>query len=221
MVRCLWITSSVEFGHRSVGDHASVIDHEERVSEPARHLDVLFGQKQRDAELAIERKQGLADLVDDVRLDAFGRLVEQQHFRIDGERAGDRELLFLSAGQETGPAVEIDLQIGEHLEADLGYLRTTVVAREGPQQNVFANGELRKNSAPLRNVADPELGPEIGLRDELMFCPSMAISPTERSVSPMIVRIRVVLPTPLRPSTQRHLPSSIPNEKSFRIGVLP
>ena len=120
---------------------------------------------------AIERKQGLADLVDDIRLDAFGRLVEQKNLRIDGKRTGDRELLLLSAGQETCPAVEIGLQVGEHLEADLGDLRATVVARESPQQNVFADGEFRKNSAPLRNVAEPELGPEIGGRriDVLAF----------------------------------------------------
>src|SRR5882724_2702757 len=151
-----------EFGHRSVCDHASVIDHEERVSEPSGHPDVLFGQEKRDAELAIEGKQGLADLVHDIRLDAFGRLVEQENLRIDGKRTGDRELLFLSAGQETCPAVETKLQIGEHLEADLGYLRATVVARESPQENVFPDGEFRKNSPPLRNVANPKLCPEIG-----------------------------------------------------------
>src|ERR1700733_7393360 len=31
-------------------DHPSVIDHQEGVAEPACHLDVLFGQKQRDAD---------------------------------------------------------------------------------------------------------------------------------------------------------------------------
>ena len=39
------------------------------------------------------------DVLDDRRLDAFGRLVEQQHLRIGRQRARDGELLLLAAGE--------------------------------------------------------------------------------------------------------------------------
>ena len=58
------------------------------------------------SQTTMQRLRMLADLVqqprdvlDDRGLDAFGRLVEQQHLRIAGERARDRELLLLAARQ--------------------------------------------------------------------------------------------------------------------------
>ena len=44
------------------------------------------------------------DILDDRRLDAFGRLVEQQDLRIARERARDRELLLLAAGKISAAA---------------------------------------------------------------------------------------------------------------------
>src|ERR1700692_1285006 len=95
------------------GNDPSVIDHQKSVAEPARHLDVLFGQQQRDAEFLVQSQQRVADLMDDVWLDAFGRLIQQQHFGIYRERSGDRELLLLPARQEASAPVEIGLQIRE------------------------------------------------------------------------------------------------------------
>jgi hypothetical protein len=40
-----------------------------------------------------------ADLLDDVGLDALGRLVEQQQFGLGDHRAGDAQLLLLAARQ--------------------------------------------------------------------------------------------------------------------------
>ena len=42
-----------------------------------------------------------------------------------------------------------------------------------------------------------------------------------RVVSPMMVRISVVLPTPFRPSTATQWPSVTPRLTFWRIGVLP
>src|ERR1700721_605333 len=65
----------IEVFNRSGCDHPSVIDHQKGVAEPACHLDVLFGQKQRDAEFLVQRPQRVADLMHDVGLDAFGRFI--------------------------------------------------------------------------------------------------------------------------------------------------
>ena len=48
------------------------------------------------AKRLIEAEDRLLDQFDDVRLDSLGRLVEQQHAGIGGERAGDCELLLLA-----------------------------------------------------------------------------------------------------------------------------
>ncbi len=49
----------------------------------------------------------LGEVLDDRRLDAFGRLVEQQHLGVAGQRARDGELLLLAAGQvAAAPFVE-------------------------------------------------------------------------------------------------------------------
>ena len=51
-----------------------------------------------------------------LRLDAFGRLVEDQQLRPGGERARDRELLLLAAGEVAAAAVDHLLQHREQLE---------------------------------------------------------------------------------------------------------
>src|SRR5690606_41650215 len=57
----------------------------------------------------LDALQGARHLLDDRRLDALGRLVEQQHLRLGGERARDRELLLLAAG-EVAAAAALHLQ---------------------------------------------------------------------------------------------------------------
>ena len=78
-----------------------------RCAGAAGKLDVLFDEDDRQAALAVEAQDDLLDLLDDRWLDAFGRLIEQQHFRLGGERARDGELLLLAAGQDAAGSVEI------------------------------------------------------------------------------------------------------------------
>ena len=59
---------------------------------------------------AAQELNGLADLVDDVRLNAFGRLVEDEHLRLGEQRAADGELLLLAAGEHAAFAREKFLQ---------------------------------------------------------------------------------------------------------------
>src|SRR5882672_8438905 len=107
-------------------DDPSVIDHQKSVAEPTRHLDMLFRQQKRDAELLVQRQQRVANLMDDIRLDTLGWFIEQQHLGTDGERACDRELLLLPAGQQAGAPVQVGFQVGEQPKADFGDVRNAV-----------------------------------------------------------------------------------------------
>ena len=58
--------------------------------------------------------------LDDRRLYALGRLIEDQQLRVGGQRAADRELLLLTARQVTAAALQHLLQHGEQIEDLLG-----------------------------------------------------------------------------------------------------
>ena len=66
-------------------------------------LRALLDQQHRDAALA-DLRERREDDVDDLRREAERRLVEQQDIGPGDERARDRELLLLAAGERTCPA---------------------------------------------------------------------------------------------------------------------
>ena len=71
-----------------------------------READVLLDQQHRQVAALGERDDRVLDLGDDVRLDALGRLVEDQQPRLGDQRPGDGELLALAAGQQAGAAAQ-------------------------------------------------------------------------------------------------------------------
>ena len=87
-----------EFTDRALGDDASLFEQREAVRRTPRERDILFDQHHRDAALAIEARDHVLDLLDDVRLDALGRLIQQDDLGLGQQRTRDRELLLLAAG---------------------------------------------------------------------------------------------------------------------------
>src|SRR5450432_2333028 len=77
-------------------DRAATHD-DECVGEFFAKIQILFDQQ--DAHRAFEFLNRVADLVDDVRLNALGRFVEQDHFRIGEQSARNGKLLLLAAAQ--------------------------------------------------------------------------------------------------------------------------
>ena len=97
----------------------------------ARHDDVVVGERlgeivilldQQDRHLAALRELAdrALDVLDDGWLDAFGRLVQDQQLWAQRERAADRELLLLTAGQVAAPAIQHVLQHREHFVDESG-----------------------------------------------------------------------------------------------------
>ena len=71
----------------------------ELVAELAREVEILLDQHDRHLAEVAQIGDRAPDILDDRGLDAFGRLVEQQEPRPHHQRAADRELLLLAAGE--------------------------------------------------------------------------------------------------------------------------
>src|SRR6478735_1717656 len=85
-----------ELFHGSAGDAATAIDDVEELADATSELQLLLHQKERHALLA-QLHEYIADLSDDVRLDTFGWLVQDEELRVQAEGAANRELLLLAA----------------------------------------------------------------------------------------------------------------------------
>ena len=118
----------------------------------------------------------VADLVHDVRLNPFGRLVENEQRRLEHERAADRELLLLPAGQIAAAPVQHLLQHREQLEDLFRNRARAVLAHAEADAQVLLDGQLREDFAPLGHVADAE--PRAALRRE-----PAQIGPGERDLA--------------------------------------
>ena len=94
-----------------------------------------------------------AEILDDRRLDAFGRLVEQQHLRVAGERARDRQLLLLAAGQiAAAPLGKVgqDRKQFENLIGDFA-----LAGDHQPGLDVLLDRHGAENLPPLRDIGEP------------------------------------------------------------------
>ena len=93
------------------------------------------------------------------RIDAGGRLVEQQHLRRMHQRAGEAELLLHAAGQRAGlEAAEIG-HAGRRQQAlrALAAQRRRHLEQVGVEADVLVDGELLVEAEPLRHVAQIRL----------------------------------------------------------------
>ena len=145
--------------------------------------------------------------LDDDRRQAFGRLIEQQQLRIEHQRAGDGEHLLLAAGElraEVAPSLG---EAREHLE---GALDVQAPGRATAVRFSCTVSDLKI----LRSCGTqpmPAAARFSGFR-RVMSRPASACVPPCRRVTPTMVSISVVLPTPLRPSSASERPSPSVNE---------
>ncbi len=79
--------------------HAALVDHDDLLGDLQRLLLVVRDEDRRDVDLVVEAAQPGAQLLAHAGVERAERLVEQQHLRLDGERAGERHALALAAGE--------------------------------------------------------------------------------------------------------------------------
>ena len=109
--------------------------------------------------LLVQPPQPHAQLLAHGRVERAERLVEQQHARLDGERARERHALALAAGElrriAVGEAVEL------HEREQLVDARADLVLRPladlEPERDVAAHGEVLERGVVLEDEADAAL----------------------------------------------------------------
>ncbi len=207
---CRWIEIVRQLGDGSLRhDPALLHDTRNGVGRTPCEFDILLDQDDRDAVLPVEADDHRFDLLDDVGLDALGRLVEQHDLGLGQQRAGDRELLLLAAGEIAAAAVEEFLQDREQVEHPARRCRHRRLGRgEGAEHQVFAHRESRQDAAALRHVGDAGPGPLMGGQRRHFDAVEGDARRSRGPSGPRMLRIKVVLPTPLRPSTERNSPAS-------------
>ena len=100
--------------------HGAPVHDREIVAELAGKVEILFDQHDRDVAEAAQIGDRAPDVLDDRGLDALGRLVQQQQFRPHHQRAPDRELLLLAAGQIAAAPAQHRLQHRKQREHVVG-----------------------------------------------------------------------------------------------------
>ena len=95
----------VDFARRPDLLDRALVHHDDAVGHRQRFFLIVGDEDRRDAELALQRADFLAQRDADARVEGGQRLVEQQDLRARGERAGERDALLLAARQLIGIAV--------------------------------------------------------------------------------------------------------------------
>ena len=133
-------------------DDAAALDDHQAVARIKDEAQDLLGDD--DGELAqlADLAEHLGDVLDDGRLDAFGRLIEDENLRLRQQSAGDGELLLLAAGEVAALAMAHVEQDGkERVDfVPVGFLQ---LAFHGGK-HVLHDGEVREDHPALRHEGE-------------------------------------------------------------------
>ena len=165
----------------------------------------------------------LEHAVDDQRREPERRLVEQQQPRLGEQRAGDRELLLLAAGQRPRRAGE---RLREDREAARARARATASARARsgfavlPSSRFSPTVSVAKMCRPSGTSAMPAPHDRLG-RDAASDSPYTRRRPPRRGTRPKIAASVVDLPAPFGPTRPTISPSPTSRPSSCTAGMRP
>src|SRR5207302_740009 len=134
--------------------HRAAVHDRKIVAELAGKVEILFDQHDRHIAEAAQIGDGAADVLDDRRLNAFGRLVEQQQFRPHHQRPADRQLLLLPTGEIAAAAAQHGVQHRKQREHVVGDMAVVALERAEAGLEIFLDRQQRKDLAALRHEAD-------------------------------------------------------------------
>src|SRR5436190_19718464 len=89
----------VELGDRSFRDNRTSVHDVKCVRNRERKIEILFDEQNAYFSFCLYFEQGFSDQIYDVRLNAFRRLIEEQHAGIGQEGACNSQLLLLTSAQ--------------------------------------------------------------------------------------------------------------------------
>ena len=199
-----------QLGGRALGHDRALVDDHEPIAELLGLVHVVGGEEQRGA-LLLEAEQPVPEDVAGLRVEAGGRLVEEQDARIVDQRPGDREAALHAAGERVDLRLALLLELREREEL-VGALRDDPAGQAevaAVDEEVLAHAQLGVEVVGLRHDAElrPDLGPVAsGSR------PRIDSSPAVRVETAPTMRIVVDLPAPFGPSRPKDSPGATSNE---------
>src|SRR5258705_12148812 len=132
----------------------AAVHHGEVVAELERKVEILLDQHGCDLAEVAQIRDGAADGLDDRGLDAFSRLVKEERARPHHQRAADRELLLLAAGEVTAAPAEHAVEHREEREHVVRDGAVLALERCEAGLEILLDREQRKNLATLRHIGD-------------------------------------------------------------------
>ncbi len=139
---------------------AAVIEHDDPVGHLERLLLIVRDEDRRDVQIVVQPAQPAAQLLAHLRVERAERLVEQQHLRLDGERARERDPLPLPARQLGRIALREPVELHEreqlvHLLADRRLARPLAARLHAqPERDVLEHRHVAEQRIVLEHEAD-------------------------------------------------------------------
>src|SRR5438034_93140 len=137
-------------GTRCVMDDPAALQYHNAVGQPQNLLRVLLDDDGTGAARAGDAAERSQQFLDDDRGQPLGRLVQQQHFWIERQRAADRQHLLLAAGELVAEMVAALFQPRKHL-VDFFHGPSAGLRHRG---HVLFHRQRAKDIALLRHPAD-------------------------------------------------------------------
>ena len=189
------------------GDHPAVVDHGDPVGQLVGFVEVLRGEQHGRA-AGDDRAHDLPDLVAAARVQAGGRLVQEQQVRSDDDAGRDVEAAAHAAGQlrDQAPGRVLQIEDREQVVRALSRPAAGLAEQPGEQHQVLQRGQFLVDGRELGGQAD--LGADGGgvIDDVVAEHPCRAgVGPRERGED----ADRGGLAGPLGPSTPYTMPREI------------
>jgi len=185
----------IEVPNGALGDDGTAFEDVEAVADLNAEVEVLFDEQDSDSAFLVESLdriadfglvvvgllgwaieavdaegfERIADLIDDVGLDALGGFVEQEELGIGEEGAADGELLLLAAAEDASFAGKHLLEHGEEGKHAIEAAFEGTSLGDGADAKIFGDREIGKNVAALGHVAETGPGAGIGREAEEGF----------------------------------------------------
>src|SRR5262249_37601119 len=124
------------------------------VAQLAREVEILLDQHHRDLPKTAQIPDGARDILDDRRLNALGRLVQQEQTRPHDEGPPDRELLLLAAGEIAATPAEHAVEHRKQREHVVGDRAILALERSKAGLEILLDRQEWEDFAPLRHVGN-------------------------------------------------------------------
>ena len=214
----------VDLVGRAVLLDAAVVHHDDAVGDLHRLVLVVRDEHARHVHLVVQPAQPAAQLLAHLRVERAERLVEQQHLRLDRERARERDALALAARElvrvAVGDPVELhELQQLHDLRADL-----LLVGPRRLRPHAQAERDVLEDRSCGRTARSAGTRSRPGARARR--CSSRPRRGTARcrasgTSSPAMMRSSVVLPEPEGPSSATSSPAGMSRFRLSQTTVSP